>query len=73
MTHDLAVAKVLSDDVLVLRHGEIVEHAAADTFFASPGPEYSRHLLSMTFEPVARSRVSSTADLTSRSELTPRA
>ena len=56
VTHDLAVAKVLSDDVLVLRHGETVEHAAADTFFASPANEYSRHLLSMTFEPVVGGR-----------------
>src|SRR5262249_44531660 len=56
VTHALAVAKVLSDDVLVLRHGAVVEQASADAFFTSPASDYSRHLLSMTFEPTVAGR-----------------
>ena len=56
VTHDLAVAKVLSDDVLVLKSGEVVEYAAAESFFKRPSHDYSRHLLSMTIEPVIGSR-----------------
>ncbi len=56
VTHDLAVAKVLSDEVLVLRNGTVVEHAPADAFFVSPAADYSRHLLSLTFEPVVGGR-----------------
>jgi ABC-type dipeptide/oligopeptide/nickel transport system ATPase subunit len=56
VTHDLAVAKVLSDEVLVLRSGTVVEHATADAFFESPAADYSRHLLSLTFEPVGSGR-----------------
>jgi ABC-type microcin C transport system duplicated ATPase subunit YejF len=45
VTHDLPVAKVLADDVLVLRHGRVVEHSRADVFFERPREDYSRALL----------------------------
>jgi ABC-type dipeptide/oligopeptide/nickel transport system ATPase subunit len=48
VTHDLGVARVLADDVLVLRHGAMVELAAADDFFGRPSSEYSRQLLRST-------------------------
>jgi ABC-type glutathione transport system ATPase component len=46
VTHDLAVAKSLADDVLVLRNGAVVEHSSADAFFAAPREPYARELLS---------------------------
>jgi ABC-type dipeptide/oligopeptide/nickel transport system ATPase subunit len=45
VTHDLAVVRILANDVLVLRRGVVVEHAPADRFFAGPAEEYSRSLL----------------------------
>jgi ABC-type glutathione transport system ATPase component len=46
VTHDLGVARVLADDVLVLRAGRMVELSPADRFFDGPGADYSRRLLS---------------------------
>lgn len=45
VTHDLGVAHVLADDVLVLRRGEQIEYSTAAAFFQSPVHEYSRSLL----------------------------
>ena len=45
VTHDLAVAQVVADNVLVLRHGRVTESADAPTFFAGPRDPYSRALL----------------------------
>jgi ABC-type glutathione transport system ATPase component len=45
VTHDLAVVRVLADDVLVLRRGLVVERSPSRAFFDEPGHEYSRSLL----------------------------
>jgi len=45
VTHDLSVVRVLADDILVLRHGEMVELTDADTFFRGPRHPYSASLL----------------------------
>jgi ABC-type glutathione transport system ATPase component len=45
VTHDLAVVRVLADDVLVLRDGRMVEAGPADGFFAAPREPYSQSLL----------------------------
>jgi ABC-type glutathione transport system ATPase component len=45
VTHDLPVAKVLADEVLVLRHGRVVEQSRAEVFFDRPTEAYSRALL----------------------------
>jgi ABC-type glutathione transport system ATPase component len=45
VTHDLAVVRVLADDLLVLRHGRMVEAGLADRFFAGPTEPYSKSLL----------------------------
>ncbi|HZV72189.1 MAG TPA: ATP-binding cassette domain-containing protein [Conexibacter sp.] len=50
VTHDLGVARVLADDVLVLRDGEMVELAPADDFFAGPSTPYAQELLRTTAE-----------------------
>jgi len=56
VTHDLAVAQVVADHVLVLRHGQVRESADARTFFSGPKDPYSRSLLdAMASAPLDRS------------------
>ena len=45
ITHDLRVAAHVCDDVLVMRHGEIVERGSTAEIFANPTHEYTRQLL----------------------------
>ncbi|GAA1860078.1 ABC transporter ATP-binding protein [Pseudonocardia ailaonensis] len=45
VSHDLGVIRLVSDDVLVLRHGVVVEHGSVSQVFAAPEHEYTRSLL----------------------------
>jgi peptide/nickel transport system ATP-binding protein len=45
ISHDLAVVRSISDRVLVLRGGEIVELAEREALFDAPSADYSRELL----------------------------
>ena len=45
ITHDLGVVQKISDQVIVMRHGEIVERANNRDFFTAPKHDYSRELL----------------------------
>jgi ABC-type dipeptide/oligopeptide/nickel transport system ATPase component len=45
VTHDLGVARVLADEIVVLRGGLVVERAATRDFFTSPQDPYSQSLL----------------------------
>jgi peptide/nickel transport system ATP-binding protein len=44
ITHDLAVVRHVAHTVALMRHGEIVETASADEFFAAPKHAYAREL-----------------------------
>ncbi|WP_084145297.1 ATP-binding cassette domain-containing protein [Amycolatopsis jejuensis] len=46
ISHDLNVVEYMSDHVLVMYHGEVVESVAAEQLYANPQHEYSRLLLS---------------------------
>jgi ABC-type dipeptide/oligopeptide/nickel transport system ATPase subunit len=48
VTHDLAVAQVVADQVMVLRHGRVCELGNAQSFFAGPRDPYSVALLEAT-------------------------
>ena len=45
ITHDLAVAHYISDRILVMQRGRIVESGTADELFANPQTDYTRTLL----------------------------
>ncbi|HEY0216843.1 MAG TPA: ABC transporter ATP-binding protein [Cellulomonas sp.] len=45
ITHDMGVVADLADDVVVMRHGRVVEHAGVRDLFADPRDPYSRELL----------------------------
>jgi peptide/nickel transport system ATP-binding protein len=45
ITHDIAQAQYISDRVLVMRKGEIVEQGPADKVFAKPKHSYTKELL----------------------------
>lgn len=44
VTHDLGVARYLCDDVVVMRHGKVVESAPIEEFVSHPRAQYSREL-----------------------------
>ncbi|MGW3954423.1 dipeptide ABC transporter ATP-binding protein [Streptomyces sp. NPDC004752] len=45
VTHDVGVAAESVDEVLVMRHGEAVEHGPVGTVLGAPAQEYTRELL----------------------------
>ncbi|WDG78267.1 ABC transporter ATP-binding protein [Pseudomonas chlororaphis] len=45
ISHDLGVIRHVSDEVLVMRHGRVVESAPVETLFHSPRHEYTQRLL----------------------------
>ena len=45
ITHDLAVVRQIADEVVVMQHGKLVEHAPTDEVFAHPQKQYTRDLL----------------------------
>ena len=49
ISHDLAVVRALSHQLMVIRQGEIVEQGPAEQIFASPQHDYTRQLLEAAF------------------------
>ena len=45
ISHDLAVVRFISDEVLVMKDGEVVEQASAEQILAAPKQEYTQRLL----------------------------
>ena len=45
ITHDLAVVRQIADEVVVMQHGKLVEHATTDAVFDHPQKQYTRDLL----------------------------
>ncbi|WP_088280868.1 ABC transporter ATP-binding protein [Ideonella sp. A 288] len=46
ISHDLAVVRFISDEVLVMKDGVVVEQASAEQILAAPREDYTRRLLS---------------------------
>ncbi|MGA0565534.1 dipeptide ABC transporter ATP-binding protein [Ancylobacter sp. VNQ12] len=54
ISHDLAVVSRMADEVMIMRHGEVVEHGAAEEVFREPRHAYTRALIDAV--PSAHSR-----------------
>ncbi|MGM9589876.1 MAG: ABC transporter ATP-binding protein [Faecousia sp.] len=68
ITHDLSVVKHISDDIMVMYLGQVVEKCSSDELFANPRHPYTRALLSAIPIPslgVQRERVLLKGELTS--------
>ncbi|WP_193368713.1 ABC transporter ATP-binding protein [Pelagibius marinus] len=48
ITHDLAVVAQISDDIMVLRHGNMVEYGSVQQIIEEPKEDYTRDLVSVT-------------------------
>ena len=49
ISHDLRVVRALADEVVVLRHGKVVERGPARQIFEAPQTPYTRALIAAAF------------------------
>ena len=49
ISHDLKVVKALANDVIVMRHGKVVESGPAAEIFSAPKEEYTKALMAAAF------------------------
>jgi oligopeptide transport system ATP-binding protein len=49
ISHDLAVVRALADEILVMRQGRVIEQAATETIFSTPGNAYTRELIAAAY------------------------
>ncbi len=49
ISHDLKVVRALATDLIVMRHGKVVEHGPAASIFAQPQQDYTRALFAAAF------------------------
>jgi len=50
ISHDLKVVRALSDEILVMRQGKVVEHGDAEQIVTAPVEPYTRELMSAAFD-----------------------
>ena len=50
ISHDLKVVRALSDEVIVMRDGQVIEHGPAKLIFSKPRAAYTRALISAAFD-----------------------
>ncbi|MEH6533837.1 MAG: ATP-binding cassette domain-containing protein, partial [Photobacterium frigidiphilum] len=50
ISHDLSVVKALSDRVLVMQKGEVMEQGTAEDIFHNPQHEYTKNLINASFD-----------------------
>jgi len=49
ISHDLAVVRALSDEIMVMKSGKVVERGSADAIFDHPQEDYTRDLIAAAF------------------------
>ena len=50
ISHDLKVVRALSNYVMVMQHGQVVEEGPAEAIFSAPKTDYTRALFAAAFE-----------------------
>jgi microcin C transport system ATP-binding protein len=50
ISHDLKVVRALSDEIIVMREGEVVEYGAASRVLENPQSPYTRALVTAAFD-----------------------
>ena len=50
ISHDLAVVRALSDDVIVMQNGDVVEQGTAKQIFENPKNQYTKDLIRAAFD-----------------------
>ncbi len=50
ISHDLKVIRALSDDIIVMRAGKVVEYGDVEQVISSPAEEYTRKLMAAAFD-----------------------
>lgn len=50
ISHDLAVVRAMSDEVMVMKSGNLVEHGDTKQIFENPKTDYTRDLIKAAFE-----------------------
>lgn len=50
ISHDLSVVKALSDRVLVMQKGEVMEEGSAEEIFNAPKNDYTKKLIEASFD-----------------------
>jgi len=50
ISHDLRVVRALSDEVIVMRAGQVVEQGSADRIFDQPQHPYTKALMAAAFD-----------------------
>ncbi len=50
ISHDLKVVRALSDEIIVMKAGKVVEHGEAEQIVSQPQQEYTRKLMSAAFD-----------------------
>jgi len=50
ISHDLSVVRAMSDEVLVMKQGEVVERGDAMQIFNAPQTEYTQRLITAAFD-----------------------
>jgi oligopeptide transport system ATP-binding protein len=50
ISHDLSVVKALSDRVLVMQKGEVMEEGSAEEIFNAPKNDYTKKLIAASFD-----------------------
>ncbi|MFS8047686.1 ABC transporter ATP-binding protein [Rhizobium sp. BR 314] len=61
ITHDLAVVAQISDDIMVLRHGKLVEYGSVQQIIEAPRQDYTRALVNVRQEARAEAADQSSA------------
>jgi peptide/nickel transport system ATP-binding protein len=48
ISHDLSVIRHMTDEAIVMRHGEVVEAGDSEGIFTSPREQYTKELMAAT-------------------------